>query len=805
LALVAAVLLIANPSVGGSTGLSPDRDSYKAEIRRTDMGVPHIKADNWGGLGYGYGYAQAQDNLCTLADAFLTYRGERSKYFGGDAVATSISTIGRPKNLDSDFFHRQVIPADTLGPLVAAQPPELRALVAGFAAGYNRYIKDLKPGGANAACAGQPWVLQITADDVYRRMLAGNLAGGFSNFVAPIAEAQPPGAAAPARKADNADILPPALQVGGQAGVGSNAIGFGAAGAGPDGPLLFGNPHWYWRGPDRFYQAQLTIPGRLDVSGVSFLGIPVILIGYNADVAWSHTVSTARRFGFYQLTLAPDDPTAYLRDGKPVKMTATPVTVEVRQDDGRVVPVSRILYRTQYGPMVDLSKLNPALGWTQASAFAIRDINADSLRSFQTWLRWSRATSLDDFIAIQRQTASMPWVNTIAIGRGNPQAWYADIGAIPNVPPDQLASCATPFSAPMNAVLPRVPVLDGSKSTCDWRSDADSVQPGALGPSRMPSLRRGDYVANMNDGYWLVNPKAPLAGFPDIIGPVAEPLSTRTRMGQILAQGRIAGTDGYPGKGAAIDTVGAMVLNSRALTAELFKNQLLAAVCTGAPISVAADPLTGQAIAPAQDVDPAQACAVLKDWDNTGNADARGARLWDEVWARLDLLPAAQLYAVPFDPADPVNTPRQLKTDAPDALRQAFGAAILKVQQSGFSLDAPRSATLFATRDGEKLGLFGGCPEPGYFTVACPDTPVGPDSPSMDGNPHGNSYMQIVTFPRGRVEARTLLAPSLSDDPKSPHFGDGTRRYAAKQWMKTPFAESEILADPHYTSLTIGE
>ena len=143
----------------------------------------------------------------------LTYRGERSKYFGGDAVATSISTIGRPKNLDSDFFHRQVIPADTLGPLVAAQPPELRALVTGFAAGYNRYIKDLKPGGANAACAGQSWVLPITADDVYRRMLAGNLAGGFSNFVAPIAEAQPPGAAAPARKADNADILPPALQV----------------------------------------------------------------------------------------------------------------------------------------------------------------------------------------------------------------------------------------------------------------------------------------------------------------------------------------------------------------------------------------------------------------------------------------------------------------------------------------------------------------------------------------------------------------------------------------------------------------
>ena len=484
---------------------------------------------------------------------------------------------------------------------------------------------------------------------------------------------------------------------------------------------------------------------------MSFLGIPVILIGYNADVAWSHTVSTARRFGFYQLTLAPDDPTAYLRDGKPVKMTAMPVTVEVRQDDGRVVPVSRILYRTQYGPMVDLSKLNPALGWTQASAFAIRDINADSLRSFQTWLRLSRGDLLDDFIAIQRQTASMPWVNTIAIGRGNPQAWYADIGAIPNVPPDQLAACATPFSAPMNAVLPRVPVLDGSKSTCDWRSDADSVQPGALGPSRMPSLRRGDYVANMNDGYWLVNPKAPLAGFPDIIGPVAGQLSTRTRMGQILAQGRIAGTDGYAGKGATVDTVEAMVLNSRALTAELFKNQLLAAVCTGAPISVAADPLTGQAIAPAQDVDPTQACAVLKDWDNTGNADARGAQLWDEVWARLDRLPAGQLYTVPFDPADPVNTPRQLKTDAPDALRQAFGAAITGVVQA----TAASPSTLRAVPPCSQRGMARTLPAwwlpgAGLFHRRLPRTRRSwkPDSPSMDAeDPHGNSCLQIITFP----------------------------------------------------------
>ena len=61
----------------GGNAASP-RATYRAEIRRTAMGVPHIKADDWAGAGYGYGYAQAQDNLCTLADAFLSRATRRA-------------------------------------------------------------------------------------------------------------------------------------------------------------------------------------------------------------------------------------------------------------------------------------------------------------------------------------------------------------------------------------------------------------------------------------------------------------------------------------------------------------------------------------------------------------------------------------------------------------------------------------------------------------------------------------------------------------------------------------------------------
>jgi hypothetical protein len=40
---------------------------YSARIRRTEYGIPHVTATDYGSLGYGYGYAFAQDDLCVMA------------------------------------------------------------------------------------------------------------------------------------------------------------------------------------------------------------------------------------------------------------------------------------------------------------------------------------------------------------------------------------------------------------------------------------------------------------------------------------------------------------------------------------------------------------------------------------------------------------------------------------------------------------------------------------------------------------------------------------------------------------------
>ena len=47
------------------------------EIRRTSHGIPHMKAKTFYGAAYGYAYAFAQDNMCEMADTYVTVNGGR--------------------------------------------------------------------------------------------------------------------------------------------------------------------------------------------------------------------------------------------------------------------------------------------------------------------------------------------------------------------------------------------------------------------------------------------------------------------------------------------------------------------------------------------------------------------------------------------------------------------------------------------------------------------------------------------------------------------------------------------------------
>jgi acyl-homoserine-lactone acylase len=113
--------------------------------------------------------------------------------------------------------------------------------------------------------------------------------------------------------------------------------------------MVIGNPHFPWNGPNRIWQLHVTGPEGYDVMGVGIAGTPIPTLGFNQDVAWTHTVTAARHFTLHALTLEPADPTPYMLDGQSVAMT--PVTVSVPMPEGRSA-VTRTLYTARFGPLV---------------------------------------------------------------------------------------------------------------------------------------------------------------------------------------------------------------------------------------------------------------------------------------------------------------------------------------------------------------------------------------------------------------------------------------------------------------------
>ncbi len=786
--------------------IGPALESFKATVRRTTAGVPHVKADDLGGLGYGYGYVFAEDNLCILLEEIVTVRGERAKYFGDQPY--DLGNTRSRSNVSSDAVYRMLATKEVIEKSRASLDEEMQRMIRGYAAGVSRYVRELKEGkheGRHAACRDEPWVREITDEDLYLRFYKLALLGSAGTLIDAIAAAQPKAAHVAPPPPDPAkamreglERIAPGLIAHLRGEIGSNMYAFGSEVTGGGG-IQFGNPHFPWFGGERLYQVHLTVPGKLDIQGASLYGVPVVLIGFTDTFAWSHTVSTAYRFTPYALTLKPGDQFTYIQDGEEKPITALDFEIEVK---GEATPRTVRLYKSEYGPMVYLG--NSLFDWTFERAFTIRDANAENFRLVRHYARWNMAKSLDEFVQIQAEEVAVPWVNTTAADKdGN--VYYADVTVVPNVP-DELAKSCEVFllSSSIAQVAPGLPLLDGSKKACDWKVDPEAPQPGIFPASQLPKVRRKDWVVNCNDSYWLTNTKEPLTGFPAIVGRENYAQSLRSRLCHQQVLDRIEGKDGLPGTTFTADAVKEIVLSSRVYSAEKFKtDELMDALCASDTIQLTKDPLESTPLSAPVDVPTAEACTVLKAWDNRGNPDSKGSVLWDEFWFRVDkLLSNGTLkYKVRFSAAEPLETPADLDT-AISELYQAFAAAIRAVQQAGYPLDVARSEVSWAAGkggDGDRIPIPGGFQRSGYFTIAQVPDPVLKPGVGYGPITYGNSYIQVVAFGPGGVDASTFVTYGLSTDPASPHFDDYTRLYSTKQWVKAAFTEAEVAADTKST------
>lgn len=794
-ALTAALYLAScdsqRPSTQGDNG-------YRATITRTDHGVAHITADDWGSLGFGEAYASAEDQLCNMAWALLQARGESAAYFGEGEQGD---------NVDRDIVVKALAIPDKGKQALAAQKPDIRAWIEGYAAGYNQYLVDNTADQAGAWCAGEPWVVPVKADAFMaqyvmlvhtlpraaRAVVGARLPDGQSmqtatDNVSPVAS----------WSVDDATIGTPQLAdlTGlGLEGMGSNAWALAADRTENGRGMLLANPHYPWYGIARFWEKHLTIPGVIDAYGAGLIGTPGVAIGFNAQVGWSHTVSDSKRTVLYQLVLNPDNPQQYRWQDE--WRDLQPVSVDVSVKSNQVTTVrSHTIWFSHHGPLIAAGGLSQ----DPYTVFAVRDANTDNIHTLAQWQAMGMASSMDAFIDAHRVHNAMPWVNTIAVSADG-RAVYIDNSTVGALSTEAIGAWQTRLEqAPVLQQLylsEGLVILDGSTERDEWQVTNAPI-PFTEPFERRPLIESNSFVFNANDSYWLSDPAKPRSGYSPLYGATHSPRSLRTRMNMALLEPDSRyGYAGVDGKFSVFEMQAALFAND-SLAAALLLDALLEA-CGRAPARMLGDAL----------VDISESCRVLAGWDRQFNLESRGAVLFREWLTRYDYTQtylAPGLFAVPFNPAEPATTPHTLSE--PDLALNRLAEAQRLLQHANIALNTPLSALQKGHRAHTVLALHGGNRYEGVANLQVTgrsDSPIfSADTTPVDDSAtltttgyniaHGSSFILTLGFDDQGPVAQALLSYSQSGNPSSPYFMDQTERYAAKTWRDVKFHARDVEA-----------
>jgi acyl-homoserine-lactone acylase len=765
----------------------------EADIRRTSNGVPHIVANDWQSLGYGAGYAYSEDNACLVADQIIRIRSQRAKYFGADHINNSGDQANVTSDLALKVLGYQQSAAENFNGL--SQP--VQALFKGYAKGYNQVVANRAAAWPQGCMAADINIITATDLFAYQLFFAGNGSGA---YVLPyVAAAAPPNVkqAVLFESDANVDLLAELSQVTGSSMLGSNAWAIGKERSANGKGALLANPHFPDSGNLRFYEQHLTIPGHLNVTGASVSMFPMVHIGFNQNIAWTHTVSYAPRFTLHQLQLDQKDPTRYMFDGKYLAMNKKTFEIEVKGS----ATIKQEMYYSKFGPMLSLP--GTPLEWSEQTAVAFADVNAFNPNLVQHWLEINLSDNADEFKNTFKRHQGTPWVNTLySDNKGN--AFYIDGSPVPNIPQDVLTEVMSnemysAFYKQMGMLL-----MPGTGSRYLW---AAQEQP-TIAYDNAPKLQRSDFVLNANGSPWLPTREQIIEGFSPLYGEQKERMSLRTRYNFHLMD-EAAGLDKKLNAKEMINAV----MGNKVYLAELILADLVKLCFQHGSSNIS--------VSNRQDIKLKSGCDALSQWDGTMNLDSRGGHVFREFAHRFD---AGSMFENSFDINDPLNTPNTL-VSAGDPLTSVIAAlteSIKIIAESGIALDAklkdiqfvelhdykgeriyriamPGTTHLaggFNLMEKDLMGLGNGTNFPRSHYPMLSDSGLSKEGYLIQ---HGTSYLMAVEFTEQGPKAIGLNVFSQSVDAASSFFDDQQRLFAKKQIRPILFDEKDIAKDKQLT------
>ena len=384
--------------------------------------------------------------------------------------------------------------------------------------------------------------------------------------------------------------------------------------------------------------------------------------------------------------------------------------------------------------------------WNDYVAVALRVAGEDARGMQGGTIANYKAKTVADLQAAERKYQHSP-VNLIA-SDNNGDVLFHEGGPVAGVSDQQFQTC-------WSEMVPGT--FNGSTSNCQWTQFETAAAEGLLGSKDQPSLIRSDYVANSNDTYWLANPEAPLSNYPLIVGFPGQEQTPRSRSTLTMIQQRLDGSDGQGNAGSFTrDSLLETMMSNQHYLGQTLRDDLVA-MCEATPLVDLGE----------VQVDLTEACSVLKEWDKTAELDSVGSHIMRE-WVNIAKkaegnrpsrqLPTKYTYRVPFNPADPVNTPRGLDIETgnnSEALVD-LAKAVKKLNDAGIALDAKLGDIQFIERNGVAIPMHGGQEYEGIFNK------MGFGNGSAEGyqtlNGSSASWVMATALTDNGPEVKALLA-----------------------------------------------
>ncbi len=375
------------------------------EIVRDRWGVPHIYAESLHDLIFAQGFVHAQDRLWQMEINRRTATGRLSELFGEIALDTD--------RLARTFGFHRLAEADW-----KAAGDELRDLLEAYTAGVNVSLDQTGGRMPVEFTLLRHWPEPWTALDSlsWVRVMIWNLSHAWAGEIVRARLIEKLG---PDRAADLEIRYPERNPITLPRGIEFNRLTADGMLEPAEGPFLsqaFGSNGWAVTGsrmatgapalcndmhlalslPGVWYAVHLVAgPGgeRFDVTGVSLPGVPLVMVGHNARIAWGMTLAFTDCEDLFVEKFHPGDPHRYEFRGE---WREAEVIHEIIPVKGRADPHIEEVVVTHHGPVI-----SDVVGFP-AQRLAVQSMALRPCPAIEGWFRLDQAQGWDDFVAAAR-------------------------------------------------------------------------------------------------------------------------------------------------------------------------------------------------------------------------------------------------------------------------------------------------------------------------------------------------------------------------------------------------------------------